>query len=239
MTRRWALVSCLLAFAIGTPGLAAEPLRPESYEETIHVACIGDSITFGAGIRDRGTQSYPAQLGKLLGAKFAVRNFGVSAATLLKQGNKPYWKLRAFKQATALAPHVVVIKLGTNDSKPPNWTHKAAFAGDLRALVDHFAGLTPKPRVWLCLPVPVYRTRWGINEATVAGEIAPIIRQVAAEKGCPTIDLHAALSGRADLFPDGIHPNAAGAGLMARAVYTALLGKAPPRPEPVPQPAAR
>ena len=99
MTRRWALVSCLLAFAIGTPGLAAEPLRPESYEETIHVACIGDSITFGAGIRDRGKQSYPAQLGKLLGAKFAVRNFGVSAATLLsgrrrgsRRGRSPGWR---------------------------------------------------------------------------------------------------------------------------------------------------
>ena len=32
----------------------------------IRVACVGDSITFGARIADRGRLSYPAQLGCLL-----------------------------------------------------------------------------------------------------------------------------------------------------------------------------
>jgi len=213
-------VKGLLAIVAAASALAGEPVR---------VACVGDSITFGAGIRDRAHNSYPAQLGRLLGEGFVVRNFGVSGATLLKKGNKPYWRLGAFRQATDWNPHIVIIKLGTNDSKPPNWRHKADFARDLRALVDHFAKLPSKPKIWLCLPVPVYATRWGINEKTVAGEIIPIIKKVAEEKGLPVIDLHTALSGKPDLFPDKIHPNAKGAGLMARVIYEAITGEKRPQ----------
>ena len=42
------------------------------------VACVGDSITFGAGIRARATGKYPAQLQLLLGVDWAVREFGSS-----------------------------------------------------------------------------------------------------------------------------------------------------------------
>ena len=65
------------------------------------------------------------------------------------------------------------------------------------------------------------------NFNTIAGLTIPIIQQVAAEKGLPVIDLHTALSGKPELFPDGVHPNAAGAKLMARAVYAALVGEEP------------
>ena len=217
MQRRWrasilAAAAALLAAACAAAG-------------TVRVACVGDSITFGAGIRDRAKNSYPAVLGRLLGDGYDVRNFGVSGATLLKKGDKPYWKLKAFQQASDFQPNVVIIKLGTNDSKPQNWRHKADFDGDLRSLADHFTALPSKPTVWLCLPVPVYQTRWGINEKTVKGEISPIIEKVAAEKKLPTIDLHTALSGKPELFPDKIHPNAEGAALMAKAVAAAITGE--------------
>ena len=35
-------------------------------ENRIKVACIGNSITYGYGLPDRTTQSYPAQLQKML-----------------------------------------------------------------------------------------------------------------------------------------------------------------------------
>ena len=47
----------------------------------MRVACVGDSITFGAGIEDREKKCYPAQLQELLGPRFEVRNFGRSGAT--------------------------------------------------------------------------------------------------------------------------------------------------------------
>ena len=59
-------------------------------EEPIKVACIGDSITQGVGA-DRG-KSYPDQLQALLGEKYKVGNFGVSARTLLQKGDNPYRK---------------------------------------------------------------------------------------------------------------------------------------------------
>ncbi|MCK5102078.1 MAG: sialate O-acetylesterase, partial [Cyclobacteriaceae bacterium] len=36
-------------------------------QKTIKVACIGNSITYGSGIKDRIKDSYPAQLGRMLG----------------------------------------------------------------------------------------------------------------------------------------------------------------------------
>ena len=186
------------------------------------MACVGDSITFGSGVEGRESNAYPAVLQRLLGEKFEVKNFGVSGMTLLKKGDKPYWKNRTFEDATNSKPNIVVIKLGTNDSKPQNRTNITDFAADLAAMVEHFAALETKPKVFLCLPVPVYKTLSGINEESVSGEIIPAIRKVAAEKKLPIIDLHTALANQPSLFPDGVHPNAAGAKRIAETVHAAI-----------------
>ena len=73
----------------------------------------------------------------------------------------------------------------------------------------------------------VYESRWGINDAVVGGQVIPHIKKVADEKNVPVIDLYAALSDKPDLFPDKIHPNAAGARVIAQTVYAALTGKQP------------
>lgn len=210
----------LLAIVLLVPALHAAEARP------IRVACVGDSITFGAGVESREKNHYPKVLGELLGAKYEARNFGRSGATLLKQGDLPYWKTREFEAATGSQPDIVVLKLGTNDSKPQNWDqHKADFAADVRALVEHFQALPTKPRVFVCLPVPVYETKWGINEPVVKGEVIPVLQQVARDMRLPTIDLHTALSGKPEMFPDKIHPNAAGAKLIAETVAKALVAR--------------
>ena len=202
-------------------------------DDRIRVACVGDSITYGAGVEDRGNNNYPKVLGRLLGESYDVRNFGVSGATLLKKGDLPWWNLDVFKKATEFNPSIVVIKLGTNDSKPQNWRHKEEFAGDLRALADHFRKLPAGPTVYLCRPVPVYRDRWGIREGIVWREVIPVIDEVAAVEALSVIDLHTALRGVPEYFPDGVHPNRLGADRLARAVYAELVAAAPsstPRP---------
>ena len=204
-----------------------EPPRIDTFNRTtpLRVACVGDSITFGAGVEEREANNYPRQLGLLLGDKFEVRNFGVSGATLLRNGDHPWWKTDAFKDATAYAPELVLIKLGTNDTKPQNWqAHGKEFVDDMVALVEHFQKLPSKPQVWLILPVPVYKDQWGINEKDLMEGVLPALQKVADKKQLPVIDLNAALSDRPELFPDHIHPNAAGAKLMAQTVRKALLG---------------
>jgi len=45
----------------------AQPINPANYSSPVKVACIGNSITYGSGIPDRPRDSYPAQLGRMLG----------------------------------------------------------------------------------------------------------------------------------------------------------------------------
>lgn len=217
--------TCWLLALLAVTAVAAQ-INTADYDEVIRVGCVGDSITFGAGIRDRQQNSYPVQLGRMLGEKWETRNFGVNGATLLKKGDKPYWTQKAFADATAYRPHVVIIKLGTNDTKPQNWQHEDQFEADCKALIAHFAALPSKPRIWLCCPVPAYPERWGIRDSVIKEELIPLIRATAAETGVSLIDLYKPLSGKPELFPDKIHPNAAGARLMAEAIYEALTGKA-------------
>ena len=194
-------------------------------ESTMRIACVGDSITYGATIRDRANNCYPKVLGNLLGENYTVRNFGVNGATLLKNGDRPYWKLKAFNEVTKFDPNEVIVKLGTNDTKPQNWKHADEYAADYEAMIDHFAELPAKPKIWLCSPAPVYQTRWGISEKSVVEGVIPKVQALARRKGLPVIDLYSVLSGKQEMFPDKIHPNAAGAKLMAEAVEVAILGR--------------
>ena len=221
-----AVIVSLLAVAAGCMTTGAgrgQAVAPADYDETIRVACVGDSITFGAGIKDRKNDNYPVVLGRSLGERFEVRNFGVSGATLLKAGDFSYWKTPAFKAAMEFDPHVVVIKLGTNDTKPQNWKHSKEYLFDYEAMIDHFASLPAKPKIWLCSPAPVYQTRWGISEKVVIEGVIPKVRDLAARKGLPIIDMYSVLSNKPEMFPDKIHPNAAGAKVMAEAVRAAIL----------------
>jgi acyl-CoA thioesterase I len=220
----------LALFACSCASHRAPNVDPAKYKGTIRVACIGDSITYGDGIDQREQKSYPAVLGRMLGTDFAVRNFGVNGATLLKKGDNPYWTQSEFAAASEFRPDIVLIQLGTNDTKPQNASHLSEFEADLAAMVDHFNRLPEHPRVWLCLPVPVYETRWGINEQTLSDNVIPAILLVADKKKLPVIDLHTALSNRPDLFPDKIHPNASGASLMAKVIQDAMLIRQSNRP---------
>jgi lysophospholipase L1-like esterase len=154
-----------------------------------------------------------------------VRNFGVPGATLLRKGNKPYWTLDAIHAATGFNPQIVVLKLGTNDSKPKNWAFQDGFEKDCGDLIDHFAILPAKPKIWVCLPAPAAPNRFGIDGAIIKNQVIPRIRKAAAAKKVPTIDLDAAFNGRMDLLPDNVHPNEAGAALIARSVHAALTIK--------------
>src|ERR1043165_8271897 len=87
-------------------------IRESDYSGPIRVACVGDSITYGYGIKDREHDSYPAQLGSLLGKKWEVQNFGVNGATALKKGTRSYSEQKSFQDALLFKPDVVVIQLG-------------------------------------------------------------------------------------------------------------------------------
>ena len=201
--------------------------------EPIKVACVGDSITFGhPGPRDK---SYPAVLGTLLGPRYEVRNFGQNAATLSRAGNLPYWKFKAFEDASAYRPEIVIIALGANDSKVEAWMAAAPFAKDLKDMVAHFRQLPSKPLVLLGIPIPVAPERTkGITAKKVRERITPLILQVAREVDAPTIDFYTPLAGKFELLPDTIHPNEQGYRIMAETAAAAIK-KCEPAEEFVPR----
>src|SRR5210317_476403 len=79
--------------------------------DKIKVACIGDSITYGAGVKNRTEMSYPAQLQKSLGEKYEVLNCGQNGIKMKNYLRRWEQKIAAFQ------PDIVTIKLGTNDTK--------------------------------------------------------------------------------------------------------------------------
>jgi|GEM_PF-902615 len=186
------------------------------------VACVGDSITEGAGTS--AGWNYPSQLARMLGKGWIVKNFGVSGTTMLKTGDSPYENTPAYQGALASKPRVVIIMLGTNDGKPQNWSHKKNYYSDYREMVEHFQALDTKPHVYVCHPCPAPDGgNWGINEEAVLEEI-PQIDKIAKEKKTSIINMHEALAGHPEFLPDHVHPNNAGATIMAKTAYHALTG---------------
>lgn len=219
MKRCYFLIILILLMTGGYSSILAQD-QPQ--QKRIKVACIGNSITYGYGIKNRDSLSYPAQLQRMLGKRFDVQNFGVSGRTLLKKGDHPYWKEDAFQQAQQWDPDMVVIMLGTNDSKPWNWKYGDEFASDYRDLLEAFKKLPGHPKIWAALPVPVFKkNKYQIRDSIVKVEI-PIIRKVAHKEHVHIMNLYKALKPYGKDFFDGVHPDRNGAYYLARAVYKEL-----------------
>ena len=220
MNVRSLLLACgLLATTAG----AAESVDPSARPTPVKVACVGDSITAGSGLAPG--QSYPDQLQRMLGDGWQIGNFGVSGRTLLAKGDFPYVKEQAFRDALAFQPAVVIVMLGTNDTKPQNFRHERDFASDYAELLRAFQALASRPKVFVCRPCPVPgEGNFGINDRNLRVYLGRIDR-LAEEMKLATIDMHAALVDQPQLLPDRVHPNAEGAGEMAKAAYRALTGR--------------
>jgi lysophospholipase L1-like esterase len=186
----------------------------------IKVACVGDSITYGYLLADPGTQSYPAQLQALLGSSYTVGNYGDSGRTLLQGSGYSYWDSWAYTSSMGSSPNIVVIMLGTNDSKSWNW-NATNFDTQYRSLIAGYQGLASHPKVYICLPPPVYDGS-GFDPATVQNVLLPAIRTVANETGVTLIDNNTPLQNHPELFTDGAHPTAQGAAVMAATVKAAF-----------------
>jgi acyl-CoA thioesterase I len=191
----------------------------EAGSVTLRVACVGNSITHGGG----GASSYPGQLGPLLGGGYDVRNFGVGGTTLLKKGDFPYWNETAFVNALDFKPHIVVLSLGTNDSKPQNRIHLDEFFADYMDLIRRFRGVNPNVHLLVCNCPPVFKDGYGITDSVIRDEIIPIIRAVRDSAVTDSIDFYGLLLNKGALFSDGIHPNTTGYGIMAGIVRDEIL----------------
>jgi alpha-L-fucosidase 2 len=208
------IVACTVITAVFSQALFAQ----------IKVSCIGNSITEGFGLQSPSTQSYPARLQSLLGSGYQVENEGVTAKTLVKNGDQPYWTQGKLSQVFTFKPNIVTIKLGTNDTKPQNWdTHNTEFKRDYLAMVDTLYTISTKPRIFVVLPAPIWPNTMGIRDSAMQ-KIIIIIKQVALERGLPVIDCNTPFKQLQAYFQDGVHPNAIGDDSIAHIMYRSITG---------------
>ena len=197
------------------------PAIPEIKENVTHIACVGDSITFGYGVwitEWSKEHSYPACLERLLGDGYQTLNYGVSGKTLLKEGDEPYISHYMYEESLKADAEIYIIMLGSNDSNPHNWDSED-FASELKAFVQIYIDLDSKPSVFLAVPPKVFEegeAAFGVRDETIENEIAPIIRETGEKLGVPVIDLYGKTKDHPEWFMDGAHPNADGNGELAK-----------------------
>ena len=195
--------------------------------DTIRVACVGNSITYGTGVKDRDNYSYPAQLGKKLGSGYIVGNFGKPGATLLNKGHRPYTEQKEYKDALDFKADIVVIHLGVNDTDPRDWPdYRDEFVGDYVSLINSFKVVNPDVRVVMAGITPIWdrHPRFASGTKEWQDDIREKISVVADACGVELIDFYTPLHSYPFMFPDAIHPNEEGASVLAETVYSAITG---------------
>ena len=191
----------------------------------IKVACIGGSITFGAGIVNRVENSYPAQLQSYLGNDYVVENFGISESVILSNDECPYANKSEYKASLEFNPDIVFIKLGSYEST----SHKLGFydgcKSNYQKIIDSYMDLESKPRIILVIPFRNYLTdEKVIPNSYLKEQITPIVEDLAYENDIEIFDGHSLFGSEYvnHIMPDKLHPSSVGAGIIAENLYRLL-----------------
>lgn len=223
----------LLVLIIAIAGIGVTLIRSVLYPDVLisgtgekTVICVGDSITYSQGVlTSRETDSYPAILAELLGSEYQTYNFGLCNRTLLSGGNMPYINEDFATESLAVDADIVIIMLGTNDSKPMNW-NAAQYEAEYTQFVETYQKMESSPDVYIMLPPRVFledNDSGNCNNATLTEEVIPAIERVAESTGANLIDLYTVTEAHPEWFSDGLHPNADGNQAIAQAIYNALI----------------
>ena len=211
------------------------PSKEKPHSDAPIIVALGDSITFGSGVvKTRTSDSWEVKLEKLLGGHYQVLNYGISGATLQNEGDTPYWHmadklLQGYPEAAlSLNPEIVILMLGTNDSKPYNWSRER-YEAQLDQRVKEIKH-TPsvKRLILMCPPFACPAgdsdvVAFDIQNETIRDEIVPIVKSCATENQVECIDLYALTEGHSEYFVDGVHPNSFGNRVIAGEIHRHLI----------------
>jgi acyl-CoA thioesterase-1 len=183
------------------------------------VAFLGDSLTSGWRLPE--AEAYPALVARALAARgrpIRVVNAGVSGDTAA-QG------LARLPGVLELRPDVIVVALGANDGLGPGPLEEAEAALGRIVLEARARGvrvLLVGIRLGVGPDAPRVGARAGDEER--ASRLAETYARLAATHRVPLVpDLLAGVAGEAELlFPDRLHPNAAGQQRLAHNVLPPL-----------------
>jgi lysophospholipase L1-like esterase len=179
------------------------------------IAFLGDSITVGVGVKDLGKERYSTVATRLLSTRHAgitEINLGQSGRALCHQNSGYAGSVLEQK------PDAVVIQWGVNDQF---WGFSVGeFIARYDALVA--ALRLAKPGMPIVVMTLIADFRWPDNQDVWIGEANVAVQEIAARYGCHVADVHRALDHQKSFYADTIHPNTAGAEVMAKTIVAAL-----------------
>ncbi len=196
-------------------------LKNTFYPNPIRIACLGDSITYGVGASSQANR-WTSQLQNTLGEAYKVHNYGISGRTMLSKGNLPLINDQPYQYAIDCHADIILIALGTNDSKAQNWQHKNDFEKDYTKMINELKKDNPQATIYCLLPIPALTKSPDIDNDIICKEIIPSIKKVALENRCNVIDLNKAVPRSVDFIPDNVHPNDKGHAIMSESIYQAI-----------------
>jgi lysophospholipase L1-like esterase len=189
---------------------ADKALPPPLPGET-RVVFMGDSITEGWG--QKATPTTPDRGEFFPGNPYINR--GISGQTT------PQMLVRFRQDVIGLKPKVVVLLAGTNDIAENTGKETLEEIGNNIASMSDLARANGI-RVVLCSVLPASDFRWhkGLEPAPKIRSLNTWIREFAAKNGFVFVDYYSSMADsegglKAELSPDGVHPNKAGYELMA------------------------
>lgn len=203
-----------------------KPIKEQRSGNKDCILCIGDSITFGAGVRTKRQKCWVRRLEELLNGKYQVLNYGICGATLQNDADKPY-DSSFWLEARNQKPESVILMLGTNDSKPQNWDYER-YKKELETRLDELETWDNLKRIivmlppWCCGKKANKPVLYKIRNEVIRDEICPILRDVATVRNIEIIDLYTITEGHPEYFSDGVHPNELGNSVIAEYIYTNL-----------------
>lgn len=207
------LIALLVAYSAVTS--AQTPQAKTSTRAITRIAFLGDSITTGVVVKDRVKERYTTVTTDLLAGTHAAIteiNLGQSGRAICQQ-NDGYLE-SVLKQN----PDAVVIQWGVNDQY---WGFSVAeFVARYDALIAALRAANPQMPIVVMTLIADFR--WADNQDAWIGEANIALQEIAARHRCHLADTHRALDHQKTFYADSIHPNTAGADVMAKTIVTAL-----------------
>ena len=118
-------------------------------------------------------------------------------------------------------PEVIIVKLGTNDSRPDEWVNEDFFYADYLRLVRRMKSISDQ--VYLCYPILPYGFKWQQRDDILRNKVMKLIKQVSEEEQLPVINLYREeMRDSVNYYPDGIHPTSNGYDIIAKIIYDNL-----------------
>lgn len=192
---------------------------------TKKVICIGDSLTYGQGVMtSRDTDSYPALLAGLLGDEYQVLNYGLPNRTLQSTGNMPYSNEKHYEESLEQDAEIVILMLGSNDSKPDFWNAQR-FEEEYLQFIQKYQNMDSKPQVYIMIPPAIFLENpnsGDCSDTILREELIPILSRLSQQTGAGLIDLYSITQDHPEWYGDGLHLGRTGNEVIAKEIYATV-----------------